>query len=235
MEHKHITAIVLAAGRGSRMQSDIPKQYLEIDGKPIMYYSLACFERSCVDDIVLVVREEDISYCKENIVEKYHLDKIKAIVGGGSERYWSVKNGLLAADGADYVLIHDAARPCISMEVIERSIAEVKRNNACTVGVPVKDTIKLVDDKDYGIDTPPRKYLWQVQTPQSFCYADIIEAYHRLENANDTDITDDTMIMERYMGIKTKLILGDYCNIKVTTSEDLQVAEIFLKKMKKSC
>lgn len=235
MKHEHITAIVLAAGKGSRMQSDIPKQYMLIGDKPVLYYSLQSFEESSVDDIVLVTSGDDVSYCRENIVEKYSINKVKNIVAGGSERYWSVKNGLLAAKGADYVLIHDAARPCLTVDVIERSITEVKQIGACTVGVPVKDTIKKVDEFCYGIETPPRDYLWQVQTPQSFSYEDIMKAYHYMEEENDTDITDDTMIMERYLGVKTKMIFGDYCNIKITTPEDLSVAEIFLKKSKKSC
>ncbi len=233
MSDVHITAIVLAAGKGSRMQSDIPKQYMLIEDKPVLYYSLKAFEESSVDDIVLVVSEDDVSYCKENIVDKYSINKVKSIIVGGSERYWSVKNGLLSAKGADYVLIHDAARPCLTVDVIERSIAEVKITGACTVGVPVKDTIKRVDDDCYGEETPPRKYLWQVQTPQSFLYKDILKAYEYMEESNDTDITDDTMIMERFLGVKTKLIMGDYCNIKITTPEDLLVAKIFLKKVKK--
>ena len=235
MEKKNVTAIVLAAGKGSRMQSEIPKQYLLIEEKPVLYYSLRSFEESTVDNIVLVVSEDDVSYCIEDIVKKYHFTKVKNVVAGGSERYWSVRNGLVAAKNSDYVLIHDAARPCITVDMIERSIEAVKETGTCTVGVPVKDTIKLVDDDTYGVDTPPRKYLWQVQTPQSFLYQDIMAAYRLMEQSNDTDITDDTMIMERFMGKRTKLILGDYCNIKITTPEDLWIAEIFLKKSKKSC
>lgn len=231
----HITAIVLAAGKGSRMQSDIPKQYMDIDGKPVLYYSLKAFEESSVDDIILVTSEDDVSYCKCEIVEKYHIDKVKGIVAGGSERYWSVKNGLYSANGADYVLIHDAARPCLTRKMIENSIEWVQKTGACTVGVPVKDTIKLVNADCFGIETPPRDLLWQVQTPQSFSYSNIMEAYRCMEQSNDTDITDDTMIMERYLGVKTKMIFGDYCNIKITTPEDLSIAEIFLKKSKKSC
>lgn len=231
----HITAIVLAAGKGSRMQSEIPKQYMDIGGKPVLYYSLKTFEESMVDDIVLVTSEDDISYCANEIVEKYNIHKVKAIVAGGTERYWSVKNGLLSARDADYVLIHDAARPCLTIDMIKRSIDEVQITGACTVGVPVKDTIKLVDEECFGVDTPPRNRLWQVQTPQSFCYQDIAKAYQLLEVSGDTDITDDTMIMERYFGKKTKIIQGDYCNIKITTPEDLSVVENFFKKNEKSC
>lgn len=231
----HITAIVLAAGKGSRMQSEIPKQYMDIGGKPVLYYSLKTFEESMVDDIVLVTSEDDISYCANEIVEKYSIHKVKAIVAGGTERYWSVKNGLLSARDADYVLIHDAARPCLTIDMIKRSIDEVQITGACTVGVPVKDTIKLVDEECFGVDTPPRNRLWQVQTPQSFCYQDIAKAYQLLEVSGDTDITDDTMIMERYLGKKTKIIQGDYCNIKITTPEDLSVVGKFFEKNEKSC
>lgn len=230
---KHISAIVLAAGKGSRMHSDVPKQFMDLCGKPVLFYSLAAFEKSSVEDIILVTGEEDIEYCRKDIIEKFHFNKVKKIVAGGMERYWSVRNGLQAAKGADYVLIHDAARPCLTQEIIENSILEVSKTGACTVGMPVKDTIKLVDGDGFGIETPPRNYLWQIQTPQSFCYKDIIEAYEKMEQAKDTDITDDTMIIERYLRKKTKIILGDYCNIKITTREDLLAAEIFLKKMKK--
>ncbi|MBQ4057800.1 MAG: 2-C-methyl-D-erythritol 4-phosphate cytidylyltransferase [Lachnospiraceae bacterium] len=231
----HITAIVLAAGKGSRMQSEIPKQYMSIDGKPVLYYSLKAFEESLVDDIILVTSEDSVSYCKNEIVEKYDICKVKAIIAGGEERYLSVKKGLMSADKADYVLIHDAARPCLTMDIIKRSIEEVQITGACTVGVPVKDTIKLVDDDCFGLDTPPRNRLWQIQTPQSFLYRDILEAYRILEASGDTDITDDTMIIERYLDKKVKVIQGDYCNIKITTTEDLSVVENFFKKNEKSC
>lgn len=232
---KHVTAIVLAAGKGNRMHSDIPKQFMELDEKPILYYSLKCFEESLVDDIVLVTGEADIDYCKNEIINKYHFKKVKTIVSGGTERYWSVEKGLKSAAGADYVLIHDAARPCLTKDIIERSIKEVEHFGACTVGVPVKDTIKRVDENGIGIDTPKRDGLWQIQTPQSFRYADILNAYEKMKEVKDTDITDDTMIMERYLGMKTKVIQGDYCNIKITTPEDLLIAKNFLEKIEKSC
>ena len=225
-----ITAIVLAAGKGNRMQSDIPKQFMELCGKPVIYYSLMAFENSPVTDIVLVTGEEYIEYCKNEIVKKYQLDKVKAVVCGGTERYWSVKKGLEAARGTDYVMIHDAARPCITLEMIERSIEKVKQVKACTVGVQAKDTIKIVDEEGYGIDTPPREKLWQIQTPQSFFYPMICEAYQKMEQSEVKNITDDTMIIERYLGRKTQVIQGDYANMKITTPEDLSMIENFLKK-----
>ncbi len=228
----HITAIVLAAGKGSRMNSEIPKQYMLLDGEPVLSYSLRAFQHSSVNDVVLVTGEDDVTYCKNDIVDKYEFTKVKSIVLGGTERYWSVKNGLLAAKGADYVLIHDAARPCLTVKEIENLIEMVKKTGSCTLGVPVKDTIKLVDEECYGVDTPPRKYLWHIQTPQTFAYKDIVEAYRRMEETNDTDITDDTMIVERYLGKKTKVIMGDYSNIKITTPDDLLIAQMHIKSRK---
>ena len=228
-EGKHFTAIVLAAGKGSRMNSDIPKQYMKINGREVLYYSLKVFEDSLVDDIILVVGKEDIDFCRNNIVEKYNINKVVNIVAGGEERYWSVKNGLNTAVGADYVLVHDGARPCIDIGMVHRLMKEVLVSNACTVGVPAKDTIKIVDSNNYGIDTPDRKTLWQVQTPQCFLYDELLAAYDEMEKTNCNNITDDTMIVERFLDRKSKLIMGDYKNIKITTPEDILVADIFLE------
>ncbi|MDE6432593.1 MAG: 2-C-methyl-D-erythritol 4-phosphate cytidylyltransferase [Lachnospiraceae bacterium] len=231
---EHVTGIVLAAGKGSRMHLETPKQFLMVDEKPLLYYSLKVFEESTVDDIVLVTNEEYVEFCQRDIIEKYHIKKVKKIVTGGSERYWSVWNGLVECRGTDYVLIHDAARPCLTAKMIYDSILKVRECGACTMGVPVKDTIKVVNEKNEGIDTPPRESLWQIQTPQSFLYDDLVAAYEKMKYSGDRDITDDTMIIERYLGKKTSVVKGNYCNIKVTTPEDLLVVEIFLKKMKKA-
>ena len=228
--NKHFTAIVLAAGKGRRMNSDIPKQYMNIAGKEVLYYSLSAFQESPVDDIIVVVSQDDIDFCKNNIVEKYNISKVVSVVAGGTERYWSVKEGLDHASGTDYVLIHDGARPCINQDIIIRSMEEVIDSGACTVGVPVQYTIKVVDDNNVGIDTPKRDCLWQVQTPQSFLYNDIVTAYEKMQQDNYLNITDDTMIMERYLNKKSRLIMGDYRNIKITTSEDVLIADVFLRK-----
>lgn len=230
---KHVTGIVLAAGKGSRMHLETPKQFLMVDEKPLLYYSLKAFEESPVDDIVVVTNEEYVEFCLRDIIEKYHITKAGKVVAGGSERYWSVWNGLVECGETDYVLIHDAARPCLTVKMIQDSILKVEECGACTVGVPVKDTIKIVNEQQEGIDTPPREFLWQIQTPQSFLYDDLVAAYKKMKCSEDRDITDDTMIIERYLGKKTSVIMGSYCNIKVTTPEDLSVVEIFLKKMKK--
>lgn len=239
MSIEKYTAIILSAGSGSRMKSDIPKQYMELVGKPVIYYSIKAFEESPVDDIVIVCGASDIEYFKSAIVDKYGFKKIKAIVAGGKERYNSVYEGLKAAEGADYVLIHDGARPMVDTAIIERSMQAVRESKACVVGMPVKDTIKIADENGYAAGTPDRKYLWQIQTPQSFLYKLLADAYSSLfadmkADRNVPAITDDAMIIEYATDIKVRLIEGAYTNIKVTTPEDMGVAEVFLKKSKKS-
>jgi 2-C-methyl-D-erythritol 4-phosphate cytidylyltransferase len=235
---KKNVAIVLSAGTGSRMGSDIPKQYLPLYGRPVIYYSLKAFEESEIDEIVLVTGTDDVSFCKKEIVEKYGFKKITQVVPGGKERYDSVFEGLKALKDAGNVLIHDGARPMLTADIISRSLACVKAERACVVGMPVKDTIKIMDEHAYAAATPDRSSLWMVQTPQSFSYELIWRAYEILHDRPDQaevlrTVTDDAMLVERMTGTKAKLIEGSYENIKITTPEDLLVAEVFLKKLKK--
>ena len=228
-----ITAIVLAAGSGSRMKSKTKKQFMEIKGKPVIWYSLFEFEKSRVDEIILVTGKEDIDYCKKEIVEKYNLKKIKNVVAGGSEIYESVYNGLKEVTG-NIVLIHDGARPLINNEIIERSIEGTIKSDACVVGVPVKDTIKRANKEGYIIDTPNRSELWITQTPQSFKTDLVKMAYKKmkeeLEKGNTTlNITDDAMVVEEFTTNQVRFVQGDYKNIKVTTPEDIDIAELFIE------
>ena len=228
-----ITAIVLAAGSGSRMKSKTKKQFMEIKGKLVIWYSLFEFEKSRVDEIILVTGKEDIDYCKKEIVEKYNLKKIKNVVAGGSERYESVYNGLKEVTG-NIVLIHDGARPLINNEIIERSIEGAIKSDACVVGVPVKDTIKRANKEGYIIDTPNRSELWITQTPQSFKTDLVKMAYKKmkeeLEKGNTTlNITDDAMVVEEFTTKQVRFVQGDYKNIKVTTPEDIDIAELFIE------
>ncbi|MBR5127226.1 MAG: 2-C-methyl-D-erythritol 4-phosphate cytidylyltransferase, partial [Roseburia sp.] len=174
------TAIVLAAGAGKRMNSKVQKQYLLLKEKPVLYYSLKAFEESQVEDIILVVGAGEIEYCQKEIIEKYGIQKVRAIVAGGKERYHSVYEGLKAAGQTDYVLIHDGARPFVSQAIIERTIAAVSEYKACVVGMPVKDTIKIADEAGYAKETPNRSRVWMVQTPQAFSYSLIYDAYTRM-------------------------------------------------------
>lgn len=225
-------AIVLAAGRGSRMNNDVAKQYLPIKGKPVIWYSLTAFERCpFIDEIVLVTDSEEIGYCQKEIVEKYGFRKVKQVVEGGRERYHSVYQGILAAGDCDYIYIHDGARPFLSGEILERARDSVCANHACVVGMPVKDTIKLSDEEDFCVETPDRSRLWQIQTPQVFEGELIRRAYGRLMEAlgrgETVPVTDDAMVVEQMTDVKVKLTRGDYRNIKITTPEDLKLAELF--------
>lgn len=230
MRQEKCTAIVLAGGQGKRMGTSIQKQYLEMKGKPVLYYSLKVFEESAkIDDVILVVGEGQEDYCQKTIVSKYDLKKVRHIVPGGAERYHSVWNGLQYVEDG-YVFIHDGARPFINQEILERTYADVIRHNACVVGMPVKDTIKVVDEEEFAVDTPNRSMLWQVQTPQTFHTSLIKEAYERLMKQEKITVTDDAMVVEQMMGRKVKLVRGSYENIKITTPEDLLIAEAFLER-----
>ena len=225
-----VSAMVLAAGSGSRMKSKTPKQFLMLGDKPLIYYSLKTFEASVVDEIILVCRYEDIEYCKQEVVKKYDFTKVKRIVAGGKERYDSVSKGLKALNKkSDIVMIHDGARPFVTNGMILGSISAARRYKACTTAVPAKDTIKVVDTDMFGIDTPDRKTLYQIQIPQTFDRRLLEEAYSRLRSDENKNITDDTMIVEKYRDQRVKIIEGSYENIKVTTPEDMKIAEALMK------
>lgn len=229
MEKQKYAAIVLAAGSGKRMNSKVHKQYLIIQDRPVLYYSLKAFEDSAVDEIVLVVGKGEEEFCRKEIVDKYGISKVKAIVEGGKERYHSVFEGLKQTSDADYVLIHDGARPFVNQDIIRRCMQEVQKYQACVVGMPVKDTIKIADEEGYAKQTPDRKNVWMIQTPQTFSYALIYEAYEEMLKTEDAAITDDAMVLERTKDKKSKLIEGSYRNIKITTPEDLLIANVYLQ------
>lgn len=230
MEQGRCTAIVLAAGQGKRMHSKIQKQFLEIGGKPVLYYSLHCFQESpLIRDIILVTVEEMISYCEQEIVKKYGFSKVRKVTAGGKERYDSVYAGLLCCQDTDYVYIHDGARPFITEEMVQRGYEAVKRNNACVMGMPSKDTVKLADSSGYVKETPDRKIVWNIQTPQIFSYDLIRGAYESIRKKDMTGVTDDAMVVEQETGTKILLVEGSYQNIKITTPEDLAIAEAFLR------
>ena len=234
MEEKTV-AVVLAAGAGKRMHSDVQKQYLLLQDRPVIYYALKTFQDSFIDEIVLVVGQGEIEYCQKEIVEKYHFSKVRQIVEGGRERYHSVANGLRAVEGEGYVFIHDGARPFLTEEILRRSYEAVKEHHACVVGMPVKDTIKIVDENRFAKTTPNRETVWQVQTPQVFMASLAKEAYERLLikeeelQAQGIRITDDAMVVETLLNHPVRLVEGSYENIKITTPEDLHIARSFLE------
>lgn len=237
MEKKKFAAVVLSAGRGKRMQVNVPKQYLMLAGKPVLYYALDAFEKSIAEDIILVSGKEDVDYCQSEIVGKYGFTKVRAVVQGGKERYHSVFCGLLQLEKMeqqpDYVMIHDGARPFVDQATIERCAQAAEKDQACVAGMPVKDTIKIVDGEQFCVETPQRNYVWQVQTPQVFAFPLILKAYRELirreEAGHTVSVTDDAMVVEQMFQTKVRLVESSYRNIKITTPEDLEMAQIFLK------
>jgi len=229
-----ITAIILAAGKGTRMNSDVYKQYMIIHEKPVLYYSLKAFSDSTVSEIIVVTGEAERESVKEDIIKRYGFSKVSAVVAGGKARYDSTYAGLKACTNTDYVLIHDAARPMINKELIERTIETVLECDAVVVGVHTKDTIKVTDKNNFVSETPIREFVWVVQTPQAFSYALIRKAYEdMIEDIEERKaiVTDDATVMEMYGTKAVKMVPGDYLNIKITTREDILFAEQFLKMM----
>ena len=220
-----ISAIILAGGKGKRMASAISKQFIDIKGKPIIYYTLKKFsENKKIDNIIVVLPEDEVKYFKENILKKYEL-RINKIVIGGKERQDSVYNALksLKNSSTDIVLIHDGARPFISERIINEGIKFAEIYGAAAPGVMPKDTIKVKNEKNFSIDTPNRANLVSIQTPQVFKFDEILECHEKIRY-NGEKVTDDTMVVEKY-GYSVYLYDGEYTNIKVTTPEDLILAE----------
>lgn len=234
---KRTAAIVLAAGSGKRMESSTKKQYMLLDGKPVVYYSLKAFQESFVDEIILVVSAGDTEYCRKEIVERYGFSKVSHITEGGKERYHSVAAGLQNAQNCDFVFIHDGARPMITQELLSRLFACVTEHGACVAGMPVKDTIKIADEHGFIEQTPDRRLVWMIQTPQVFEYSLIQNAYEQLLEreqeflSKGISVTDDAMVVESLTGHKVRLVEGSYENMKITTPEDMKIAELFCREI----
>lgn len=227
-------AVVLAGGSGKRIGGNVPKQYIEIDGRPLLYYCLKTFEESFIDEIVLVVRAGDEEYVKKEIVDKYSFKKVVRITAGGAERYHSVACGLNAINDCDYVFIHDGARAFVTEKVLMNAYEAVKKYGATVASVKSKDTVKLADKEGFVCSTPDRDSVYIMQTPQTFDFAAIKECYRKLIASEGdllkegVNITDDAMVMERFGSLRVFLCEGDYRNIKVTTPEDVNVAKMIL-------
>ena len=239
-DKKYCTAVVLAAGSGKRMGSQIPKQFMPLKGKPVLWYSLQAMEQSpLMDEVVLVTGEDDIPRVRTQFVEQYSFQKIKDIVAGGAERYESVYHALLSikernGEKDGYVFIHDGARPFVSQEILKSLYLSVQETQACVTGTKVKDTIKVSNEAGIVVATPDRNTLWAVQTPQVFSQKLIIEAYERLMQAlpslaeKGITVTDDAMVVETMCSQPVTLVEGSYRNIKLTTPEDMLFAESLL-------
>lgn len=218
-----INAIILAGGKGKRMNAKVSKQYMSLNEKPILYYTLKRFiESKVIDKVILVLSKDEIEYCKKEVLYKYNLD-IDIIVEGGRERQDSVFNALKYVSNDDIVLIHDAARPFVSDKIINKGIEYANLYGAAAPGVTPKDTIKIKNNNNFSISTPNRDSLISIQTPQVFKGRIIKECHEKIRKENIA-VTDDTMVVERYDN-KVYLYDGEYTNIKITTPEDLILAE----------
>ncbi|MDO4975920.1 MAG: 2-C-methyl-D-erythritol 4-phosphate cytidylyltransferase [Eubacteriales bacterium] len=233
MSQKRTTAIVLAAGKGSRMGAGQNKVYLDLHGKPVMTYALEAYEKSQIDEIIVVASPGDEAFVEKEMVQKYGFSKVKKVVAGGRERFESVYFGLLACEETKeehYILVHDSARVFIRPEQINECIDAVEKYKACTMAVPTKDTIRIIDAEGYPALTPRRSDVWQMQTPQCFMLSEGIAAFQAMMESGDSDITDDVMVLERYGNRRSKMIMGSYENMKLTTPEDMIVGEMILKR-----
>ncbi len=236
-DRQKVAAIVLAAGQGKRMGTAVQKQFLELSGRPVLFYTLQAFEESVVDEVVLVTGSDMAEYCRNEIVDRYGFGKVSRITAGGQERYHSVLNGLrsLSETKPDIVMIHDGARCFVTPELIDDLCRETMLYPACVTATRVKDTIKVADEEGMCLDTPNRDRLWAVQTPQSFSYELILSAYEKLAKAEQqllsegVKITDDAQVCELFSETKVKLIPGDDLNTKLTTPSDLAIAERILE------
>lgn len=225
-----VTVLIPAAGMGRRMGKAVAKQFLPLGDKPMLAHTLLAFQRAAeIDEIIPVLSKEDMESCLRDVIEQYHITKVKTLVVGGKERQDSVMNGLQKLEkDASVVLVHDGVRPFVTAEMIRESVELAKKGECVVVGVPLKDTIKEVDDKGLVRHTLERNRLWAVQTPQAFPLKVLKRAYeesykHRVFG------TDDAMLVERAGG-KVRVIMGSYENIKITTPGDLILAEEILKR-----
>lgn len=222
-----ISAIILAGGKGTRMGKNISKQFILVREKPILYYTIKKFlDCNKIDNIILVLPKDEIEFCKNEVLEKYSL-KVDKIVEGGSERQESVYNGLMQCENTDIVLIHDGARPFVSDRIIEEGIEYAKKYGSAAPGVKPKDTIKVINEDSFSKETLKRDTLVAIQTPQVFNFNMIKECHEKI-NENEISVTDDTMVAE-YFGNKVYIYEGEYNNIKITTPEDLIIAEYLCK------
>lgn len=250
---RKVYAIVLAAGNGRRMHSRTKKQFLEILGRPLFSWSMDCFDRHpAVDGIVLTTGEEDVEYMRQMTAPDgiCPIRKASQVVKGGRERYHSVYEGLKAVyawKGGDpsaqpsfgpedpIVMIHDCARPMLTAAMLDDALHGAEKYHAAVVGMPVKDTIKILDADHFVKTTPERSAVWLMQTPQSFDFSLIYTAYERLIRQEKdgrllVPVTDDAMVVESFTGQRVKVIPGSYENMKVTTPEDVRIAELYLER-----
>ncbi|MBR1862404.1 MAG: 2-C-methyl-D-erythritol 4-phosphate cytidylyltransferase [Lachnospiraceae bacterium] len=250
----HCTAILLAGGQGKRLGGKVAKQYIEIGEKPVLWYSLMAIEKSeYIDECILVIRPDDADFVRDELLSKYFFTKVTRIADAGVERYESVWSALVSLKGynwmalgsekqeelledtglskdlpTDYIFIHDGARPFLTEDILRNNYETVLKYGACVTAVPSKDTVKIVGEDMEVVSTPERKTVYAVQTPQTFKAELIFEAYRRALYDETEGLTDDAMAVEATGLSKVHIAGGSYRNIKITTPEDLTIAEIFV-------
>lgn len=226
-----VAAIVPSAGKGTRLKTRIEKPYIKLGAKPVLAHTLIALEQNKnIKEILVAVGKDKISKARKEIIQKYNIKKAR-LLAGGRERIDSVYNALrLVPDDIDYVLIHDGVRPFVTDELIEDLLKAAIRHKASVAGVPVKPTLKFVSEDKFIKYTAPRQYFWEAQTPQVFKKDLIIKAYEFARKKN-IRATDDAMLVEK-IGVRPKIVMGSYSNIKITTKEDLELAKILIGRNK---
>jgi 2-C-methyl-D-erythritol 4-phosphate cytidylyltransferase len=225
----NLRVVIAAAGTGSRMKSRINKQYMLLNSRPILSYSLDVFEKyEAVDEIVIVAHPREIEYCEKEIVKKFGYRKVKKVIPGGHQRQDSVWAGLLQLNGdsTDYVAVHDGARPLLTSALLDDLIKEAGEWGAAIPGIYVRDTLKMVDRDGFVGNTLDRSSTVFIQTPQVFRFQEIYQAYEMAREEGFIS-TDDAALFEKYIG-RVKVVPGNYNNLKITTPEDLIIAEALL-------
>jgi 2-C-methyl-D-erythritol 4-phosphate cytidylyltransferase len=222
-------AVIPAAGMGIRMGGARAKQFIEVDGVPLLAWTLAPFQRSsAVDALIVVSPADEVEYCEREIVKRFGLSKVRRVVPGGPRRQDSVRQGILASMGEyGLVLIHDGVRPVLDEIFIDRIVAQAKQWGSVVAGLPARDTVKEVDAERLVVKTYDRNQVWLVQTPQVFPYPVIWEAHERALRERWV-ATDDGSLVER-LGVAVRVVEGSERNIKITTPNDLVLARLFLK------
>ncbi len=227
MRKNKVGAIIAAAGRGERM-GGVDKMFALLGGKPILARVIDTFQRcQSVDQVVVVVSRENLERCRQLVAEQ-GWSKVTEVCPGGRRRQDSAAAGLRRLKNCDWVVVHDGARPLVTVDLIDRGLEAARETGAAVAGVPVTDTIKIAGDDRLVQETPPRRNLWSAQTPQVFRFDIIAEAYQPAKG----EVTDDATLVEQ-LGYKVKLYLGAYDNIKITTPDDLTLAEVLWQKYEK--
>lgn len=221
-------ALIVGGGSGSRMGSAIPKQFMLLDGKPVLMHTIEAFSRSAYNPSIYVVLHIEFQEYWRKLCGEFNFSIPHTLVNAGPERFYSVKNGLKKIKGKSIIAIHDAVRPIIGTDIINNAYLEAEENGCAVAAVPAKDSVRQVQDS--GSRNLNRSEIYLVQTPQVF-QSNLIQKAYEQEFRNE--FTDDASVLER-TGNKINLIAGDYKNIKITVSEDLLIAELFLRKQKKA-